>query len=72
MTHDTWFGVNILLKFQLSISNELGEYYVVNIGRKRITDQLNYSVTKVFVEQPRLHQACLIIYILQLQDIPKP
>ena len=40
MTHDTWCGVNILSKLQLSSSN-YGSYDDLKIWRKRISDSVN-------------------------------
>ena len=49
----TWWRVNILSKFQLPSSYALGVMMFWRFGGKG-------SVTKVIVEQHRLHQVCLI------------
>ena len=50
MACNTWSGVNILSKFPRSYGLDLGEW---------MKEWLNELVTKVFVEQPRLHRVCL-------------
>ena len=45
------------LKFQLP-SQRFGSLGVLKIFPKRMTDRVNYSATKVFVEQPRLYRVC--------------
>ena len=50
VTRDTWYGVNILSKFQLSSSSGLGVKMFWRFGGKAL---VNESVTEVFVEQPR-------------------
>ena len=66
MTRDTWHvtcdmygGVNILSKFQLPSSYclifmILWRYW----GKGSLTDSMNQSVTRLFIEQPRLHRVC--------------
>ena len=50
LTYDTWWGVNIISKFQLPSSYGLEERaHLVN-------EWMNYLITKVIVEQPRLHR----------------
>ena len=58
MTCDKWLGVNILSKFQLpSRSYSLAVMMFEGLEEKYY--QMNKSViTKVFVEQPRLHRVC--------------
>ena len=55
MTCDTWWGVNILSKFQLSSSNGLKVmlFWIYSTNHHLV----NY-LTKVFVEQPQLHRVC--------------
>ena len=46
MTHDTWCGVNILSKFQLSSSNGLGFMMLLISGGKGCLNQLiNQSIS---------------------------
>ena len=65
VTHDTWHmtrlggGVNILSKFQLPSSYRLWFYDIMKIWRKGMSDRMNQSVTRLFIEQPRLHRVCL-------------
>ena len=57
-TCDTWWGANILLKFQLPSS--YGFEGFEERGRW-LNELINQWVTKVIVEQPRLHQGLLIM-----------
>ena len=50
-TFDMWHMVNILSKFQLPIFYGLGEIVFLDY-------QATDLITKVFVEQPRLHRVC--------------
>ena len=68
MTRDMWhvtpdmlWGVNILSKFQLS--SPYGFWFILyfeDLEEKAdwLTDWINQLLTKVFVEQPQLHQVC--------------
>ena len=57
---DTWHvrGVNILSKFQLPSSYRLWFMILWRYFRKRLTKLINESVTRMLVEQPRLHRVC--------------
>ena len=55
VTYDTWRGLTILLKFQLTSSYGLG---VLLFWRFQGKGSANWLITKVFVEQPRLHWVC--------------
>ena len=66
LTCDTWWGVNILSKFQLPSSFGLGGKGIWRSGGKgSLTWSISEWITKVFIEQPRLHQVCeqYLIYI---------
>ena len=58
VTYDTWCGVNILSKFQLSSFNGFGVMMFWKLGGKGSLTEL---MTKVFVEQPRLQRVCLLL-----------
>ena len=55
LTHYTQGRVNIVLTFKVPNSNGLGFIIFWRFGGK---GRLNQQVTKVFEEQPRLHQVC--------------
>ena len=54
MTCDTWWGVNILSKFQLPALAVWDRQCLEDSEQK--DHSMNESVTKVFVEQPRLYR----------------
>ena len=58
LTRNTFGGVNILSKFQLPSSYRLWFMILWRYFRKRLTDLINQSVTRLFVGQPRLHRVC--------------
>ena len=61
VTHDMWhvWGVNILSKFQLPSSYGLWFIILWRYGGKGLLAELiNESVTRLFIEQPRLHRVC--------------
>ena len=59
LTCDIFWGLNILSKYQLPISYGWGWTVSWEILNERITQLVNEEViTKVFVEQPRLHRVC--------------
>ena len=56
---DTWWGVNILSKFQLRSSFGFGGNVIWRSGGKgsltrSVNQSVNQSVTKLFIKQPRL------------------
>ena len=53
MTLDTQGVVNIVLKFQVS------SYFESEGALEFVLQEIAQSVTKVFVEQPRLHRVCI-------------
>ena len=62
VTRDTWlmvWGEHFLKMSALRLSR-FGSYDVLKIWRKRITELISKRMTKVFVEQPRLHRVCNI------------
>ena len=73
VTHDTWhvvtretwhvWGVNILSKFQLPSSYRLWFMILWRSGEKGwltewMNESINQSMTRLFIEQPRLHRVC--------------
>ena len=61
MTCDTWWGVNVLLKFHLPSFYGLGWTVSWKFWTKGSLDQwMNKWVTKVYVEQFLLERVCLI------------
>ena len=61
MTYDMFWGVNILSQLQLSSSYSSSVLMFWRSGGKEwVTDSMNELKTKVFVEQPRLHQVFLL------------
>ena len=53
---DTWRGVNILSKFQLSSSYGLGVMMFWRLGGKGLPTQwMSELMTKVFLEQPQIY-----------------
>ena len=53
-------GVNILLKFQLPSFYRLWLWYYEDLEEKDdwVTELINQSVTRLYVEQPRLQRVC--------------
>ena len=58
VTCDTWWGVTILSKCQPPSFYSLGMKVIWRYFHKGINQLINQLMTKVFVEQPRLHQVC--------------
>ena len=59
LTRDTFWGVNILSKFQLPSSYCLWFMILWRSGGKGSrTDSMNEWATRLFIEQPRLHRVC--------------
>ena len=60
MWHVTHRGCGKLSHNFSSLALTVWELWYLKIWRKRITQWLNWSVTKLFVEQPWLHWVCKI------------
>ena len=59
VTHDTYCGMNILSKFQLSSSSRLGLTVLwIYFHKPWLNYLITNWITKLFVEQPRLHRVC--------------
>ena len=59
MTHDMQQVVNMVSIIQVPSFNGLGVILFWRFGGKgSVTDWMNELITKVLVEQPRLHQVC--------------
>ena len=64
VTRDTWHvtclgGVNIPSKFQLPSSYGLWFMILwISGGKGWLSDWMNQSMTRLFIEQPRLHRVC--------------
>ena len=59
VTCDTWWEVKILLKFQVPSLYGLGVKVEWRLGGKgRVNESDSELMTKVIVEQPRLHRVC--------------
>ena len=61
VTRDTFGVVNILSKFQLPNSYRLWFMILWRSGEEKaygLTDWINESMTRLFIEQPRLHRVC--------------
>ena len=52
VTRDIFGGVNILSKFQFPFVI----YDIMKIWRKRMSYLMNEWITRLFIEQPRLHR----------------
>ena len=59
VTHDMFEGVNILSKFQLPSSYRLWFMILWRSGGKGwLAEWINELITRLFIEQPRLHRVC--------------
>ena len=58
LTCDTGWGINFLSKLQISSSYDLSVMMFWRFGKGSLTQLIIYWITKVFVEQPRLHLVC--------------
>ena len=59
VTRDMFWGVNILSKFQLPSSYRL--WFMIlwrSRGNGWLNELINYLMTRLFIEQPRLHRVC--------------
>ena len=61
VTCDTWhvWGNEHSLKISASLLFVI--YDIMNIWRKRMIRLINESVTRLFIEQPRLHRVCWLV-----------
>ena len=60
VTRDIFWGVDILSKFQLLALTVCDLWYYEDLEEKAhgLNKLINYWVTRLFIEQPRLHRVC--------------